>query len=244
MANLLFVNRNTYTQYESGARNMDVVTLLRITQILGFNLVEEMYDRHCKTATTKLSNLIIIGCSTGGPGALKTIVECIPQELNAAVLIVQHMPKGDYINNFATYLDRVCPLHVSEARDGTQIKNGRIYLAPGSSEMKITHVKDEYHISLGQGSSNSVDVLLESVAKADVIIPIYAAVLSGMGRDGLNGVQSLRENKRIRSTIIAQSQQTATIFGMPRQIIEHKLADTVLGTEEIIPYVVNQIRHS
>lgn len=184
-----------------------------------------------------LSNLVLVGCSTGGPKALQKIVTQIPKDLPAGIVIVQHMPEGGYTASMASHLNSASAFTIKEAEDGDEIKDGMIYIAPGGYHTEIFNRGEKLRIVLNKresvsGHRPSVDVMFASASRLKTSIPLYGVILTGMGSDGTKGSQSLKAQK---ATIIAESEETAVIFGMPKQVINKGLADHILNLEEIVP---------
>ena len=181
----------------------------------------------------KECKIIAIASSTGGPNALTTILPEIKSELDVALLIVQHMPPL-FTKQFALALDQKTSFTVREAITGDTVAPKSAFVAPGNYHMALKQLGDEVKITLHQGPLEngcrpSADVLFRSVAK------IYGSrvlgiVLTGMGRDGMEGV---REMKAHGATIIAQDKDSSVAWGMPRSVIEAELADLVLSLDEI-----------
>ena len=197
-----------------------------------------------KAQQEQLTNLVLIGCSTGGPKALQTIVSQIPKELPAGMVIVQHMPDGGYTTSLANHLNNNCVFLVKEAEDGDEIKNGTVYVAPGGYHTEIFNRSGKLRIVLNKrepvsGHRPSVDTMFDSGARVDTNVPRYGIVLTGMGSDGTKGSEAL---KKVGATIIAESEETAVIFGMPKQVINKNLADNVLRLEEIIPHLAKKLK--
>jgi two-component system chemotaxis response regulator CheB len=164
--------------------------------------------------------LVAIGASTGGVDALMSVISAMPANCPPTV-IAQHMP-GLFTKSFAQRLNRACAAEVSEAVDGAPIKPGRIYLAPG----------DKAHLVVGGGKGAwtcrfttdppvnghrpSVDTLFASVARAAGASAV-GVILTGMGRDGANG---LLEMRKAGAATIGQDEQSSLIYGMPRAAFE------------------------
>lgn len=202
------------------------------------------YLEKYKFTQNVLSNLIVIGCSAGGPKALQKIVAELPADLNAGVVIVQHMPEGGFITSLAEHLNSLSVFTIKEARDGEEIKNGNIYIAPGGFHTEIYRRGDKYRIVLNKRESSaghrpSVDVLFASVARLKSDMTIVGMILTGMGSDGLKGCQALKTQKH---TIIAESEKTAIIYGMPKQVINKGLADFVMDLGDIVTKAVEIIK--
>jgi two-component system chemotaxis response regulator CheB len=186
---------------------------------------------------SKDKKIIIIGTSTGGPRALQQVIPLLPRNLNASILVVQHMPAG-FTKSLAERLDSQSGIKVREAVDGDIVKPGIVLIAPGDYHMTVrqeeTNGKTKEVIALikskkVQGVRPSVDVLLNSVA------PIYGAnsigvILTGMGSDGTDGIRRL---KSAGGRVIAEDESTCVVYGMPRSIVEQHLADYVLPINKI-----------
>jgi two-component system, chemotaxis family, protein-glutamate methylesterase/glutaminase len=174
-------------------------------------------------------DIVLIGSSTGG---LKILEELFPRlpVLSAAVVIVQHItPFID--QSFVTSLARVSEMPVSLAREGQTLQQGQVHLAPGG--LHLTLVRNRT-LRLQQGEKvnsvrPSIDVAMKSVLPA-VTGRITGVILTGMGRDGAEGISHI---KRIGGITIAQDQSTSVLFGMPRAAAETGHVDFVLPTERI-----------
>lgn len=168
-----------------------------------------------KTTGTKgvASHLVLIGCSTGGPPALTELVPHLPADLEAGVIVVQHMPAG-FTGALARRLNQISPLEVAEAANGDQVLQGHVLVAPGNFHLEVG---PDHTIRLNQGPTlhgvrPSVDIALRSVA------PIYGkhltvAILTGMGRDGAEGAALAEQGG---AAIVVQDEPTSVVYGMPR----------------------------
>ncbi len=196
-----------------------------------------------KTVLTKnKKRLVVIACSTGGPKALNDIVPRLPLELPAPVLIVQHMP-ASFTRFLAERLNTISPLDVHEAIDKEPLLAGNVYIAPGDYHLEIRANKDNYHIHLHQGPSHkgvrpSADIMMKSIAKYfDGLV--VAAILTGMGSDGADGLASLKEKGITKS--IAQNKETCVVFGMPGAAIKRKLIDKIIPLNRIVNTIVSML---
>jgi len=189
-----------------------------------------------------LRKLVVICASTGGPKALHKVLFYLPNNLNAPVLIVQHMPKG-FTASLADRLGKKCGLDVKEAEDGDKLENGKIYVAKGGMHMKLERFRTTYKISLSDeppknGLKPCADILfgsLEDVKVGEVV----CVVLTGMGSDGTAGIVSLGEKKKVY--VIAQDEQTSSVFGMPSSIIKTGMADEVLPLGKIPDAIIKAV---
>jgi two-component system, chemotaxis family, protein-glutamate methylesterase/glutaminase len=188
--------------------------------------------------------LIVIGASTGGPRAVETLLRAMP--LNCpSILVAIHMP-SPFTQFYAQRLNKFCALTVKEAVHGEEIKDGTVYVSPGSMHMKvITRTSlglKQLFVNLSPPAAGdlykpSVDKLFESAAAAlgsDVI----ACVLTGMGRDGTAGASAIKEKG---GYVIAQDERSSAIYGMPKAIVSAGLADSQGNPESMPLLVINQL---
>lgn len=183
----------------------------------------------------KMEKLVLIASSTGGPKALHELVPAIDKNIDAPVVIVQHMPKG-FTASLADRLNDVSDISVSETKDGEVLQKGHVYLAKGGKHLvllkdtqgmlRIEHTDDEPV----NGLRPCANITFFSVNEIPLDY-IVCAVLTGMGTDGLEGIRKLRKTKKIYT--IAQSKDTCVVYGMPRAVVINGIADTVLPLNEI-----------
>ncbi|MDD6208756.1 MAG: chemotaxis-specific protein-glutamate methyltransferase CheB [Clostridiales bacterium] len=186
----------------------------------------------------KGKKLVALACSTGGPRALQSILPKLSGELDAPVLIVQHMPVG-FTKSLAVRMNEFCSLHVKEAEDGEPIKKGNIYIAKGGSQMRYEH-PDRISIKTGEirnGLRPCADIMYESLCLSDYD-EIICVVLTGMGQDGTRGIQELSKSHNVY--VIAQDEETSTVYGMPRVVYEAGLTDEVVPLESIADAVMKK----
>jgi len=163
--------------------------------------------------------IIAIGASTGGVEALKVVFLGMPAE-SPPVLITQHMPPR-FTAAFAERLNRECPMTISEATNNDIVEPGHVYIAPGSHHLELVSVAGRYRCRLSDGPAvsghrPSVDVLFRSVARVAGPSAV-GAILTGMGKDGAEGMMELRE---AGATTIGQDEASSLIYGMPRAAFE------------------------
>lgn len=176
-------------------------------------------------------NLIVIGSGAGGMQPLETILRGLPASLDAAVLIVQHIP-GSAPNDFLLSLNQASETAVRYAENGEEILAGRIYLAPPNSHLLV---KDG-NICLGKGPRENrarpaIDVLFRTAAHS-CGGPVTAVLLSGVLNDGTAGLLSV---KRHGGQSIVQSPDEAVFDGMPRSAIAYSAFDQILPSDRIAP---------
>ncbi len=176
---------------------------------------------------------VCIGVSTGGPEALKHIFSSWRSPLPVPIFIVQHMlPK--FITILASRLSDSSVIKVQEPYEGQEALPGLAYIAPGGFHMVLKRSGTKVFISLNEDPPENscrpaVDVLFKSAAKV-YGQSLLAVVLTGMGYDGLKGAQEIVNNN---GTVIAQDEETSVIWGMPRAIIEARLAEKTLPIDQI-----------
>jgi two-component system chemotaxis response regulator CheB len=181
--------------------------------------------------------VIAIGSSTGGPAALMQIFGAFTEPPDCAFAVSQHMPEG-FTRGFAERLDRLTHVRAREARGGETLEPGAVLVAPGGSHLEFESTPEGVVTRLAPRSPEdkyapSVDRMFESAAK-NFGQDLLAIVLTGMGDDGRRGVRAVREGG---GTVIAESEETAVIFGMPQQAIRTGSVDAVLPLAEIAPAI-------
>lgn len=187
---------------------------------------------------------VIIGVSTGGPAALKRVLPTLPETLPAPVLVVQHMP-AQFTEALARRLDAVCALDVREAANGVEARPGKILVAPGGRHMKLVHHDGRIRVKLTNdppenGCRPSVDYLLRSAGQV-FEGEVLSVIMTGMGRDGLEGA---RELKTLGGRVFAQHPYGCVVYGMPKAIIDNDIADRVLPLSRIGPAIVSHLERS
>lgn len=179
--------------------------------------------------------VIVVGASTGGTEALRSILCALPPDA-PGVVIVQHMP-AHFTRAFAQRLDRECAVEVKEAAPGDRVYSGRALLAPGDRHTLLVRSGAHYSVDVLDGPlvsrhRPSVDVLFRSAVAAGP--NAVGAILTGMGNDGAAG---LLEMKRAGAATVAQDEATCVVFGMPKEAIARGAVDEVVPLERI-PHVL------
>jgi len=163
--------------------------------------------------------IVVIGASTGGVEALKALLMDLPSDC-PPILITQHMP-ARFTGAFARRLDNECPMRISEAVHNERIEPGHVYIAPGSHHLELARAGNQYVCSLHDGPPvsghrPSVDVLFRSAARVAGSTTI-GVILTGMGKDGAEGMYELRQAKGIT---LGQDESSSLVYGMPRAAFE------------------------
>ena len=183
-------------------------------------------------------HLVVIGASTGGPTALAEILSQIPKDLPAAFVLIQHVDV-QFATDFARWLDGRTPLHVRPAVPGCRPEPGTAWLAATNDhllmtpELTLDYSRDPVEIFYRP----SVDVFFKSVAACWPLTGM-AALLTGMGRDGAEGLLRLRKTGWFT---IAQDEKTSIVYGMPKAAKDLDAVDRVLPLPSIATAIVNHV---
>ena len=188
---------------------------------------------------TGKKTLIAIGTSTGGPKALQQVLIGLPEKINAPILIVQHMPKG-FTKSLSERLNSLSKINVKEAENGEILKNGVAYIAPGGFHLKVRKIGTSLAVHLDEsntinGHRPSVDALFYSLASL-TNYKMITVILTGMGSDGTKALTELRKN--VMTLTLAESEQSAIVFGMPRAAIESGQVDLVIHINQVASTLV------
>lgn len=199
---------------------------------------------HKKLTGSKVgkSKLVALACSTGGPKSLQSVIPMLPANLDAPVVLVQHMPKG-FTNSLANRLDEMSKVNVKEAADGDILKKGSVYIAPGGKQMRIEKTGQNYKIVTTdeperEGLRPCANIMYESLVNS-TYDEITCVVLTGMGADGTMGIGQLGEKNNIY--VISQDEASSVVYGMPKAVYEAKLSDEVQPLNKIADAIVKNV---
>jgi two-component system chemotaxis response regulator CheB len=187
-----------------------------------------------------INAVIAIGASTGGTEALKEVLMHMPAN-SPGIVITQHIPPV-FSRAFAARLNELCPMEVKEAADGDVVAPGRALVAPGNFHMLLRKVAEGYRVQIKDGPQvcyqrPSVDVLFSSVADVAGAATV-AAILTGMGADGAQGMLKL---KRAGARTIAQDEASCVVFGMPREAIKAGAVDKVVPLTHVAGTILKEL---
>ena len=193
------------------------------------------------TEAKSAARLVLLGASTGGPRVLAEILNQLPRDLTAPIVIAQHIDEG-YVTGLAKWLGDQTTLPVEVAVSGSQPRPGHVYLAASQQHLAIRSDGRLQYVSEPSGSwyHPSVDVLFSTAAR-HCPLPGIAALLTGMGRDGANGLAELR---RASWTTIAQDQATSVVWGMPKAASDLGAAEFVLPSSQIAAHIISVIKRA
>jgi two-component system, chemotaxis family, protein-glutamate methylesterase/glutaminase len=187
-------------------------------------------------------DIVVLGISTGGPQALRTIIPQLPAALSVPMAVVIHMPIG-YTELYARKLDEISRLRVVEAEDHVALRPGQVLVAPAGRHLTLCRGLDGVvmtHLDvrpLDTPHRPSVDVLFQSAAE------IYAGrvlgvVMTGMGSDGREGAAWIKAKG---GTILTEAEETCVVYGMPRSVVEAGLSDRSVGLDQMADAILEQV---
>lgn len=184
--------------------------------------------------------IVAIASSTGGPKALQSVIPKLPAQLNAPVLVVQHMPKG-FTASLAERLNILSEIKVKEAEDGEEIRDGVVYIAMGGKHMNVkTSPGGRYTIRYSdeparEGVKPCANYMYESLmdSRFDQIV---CTVMTGMGADATAGIKNLKSKKSVH--VITQDQSTSIVYGMPKSAVQAGLSDQAVPLEQIAQEII------
>jgi two-component system chemotaxis response regulator CheB len=187
---------------------------------------------------TARRKVVVIGVSTGGPNALGAILPELPAGFPLPVLVVQHMPPL-FTRLLAERLHATCRLPVAEASHGAPVEAGKILIAPGDFHLKVASNGSGVCVALDQTPPQNscrpaVDALFTSIGEV-YGGAVIAVVLTGMGQDGLRGVEILKAQG---ATVLAQDEASSVVWGMPGAVVNAGLADRVLPLNQVVPEIL------
>lgn len=213
---------------------------------VNFHTLQGVSSKPPKTSqgisSAKCCKVVVIATSTGGPKALHEVIPKLPRDIKAPVLLVQHMPKG-FTQSLAERLDSLSQVTVSEAKNGEPLLNGHVYVAAGGTHMKVEKRDDGYYVKCTdeparEGVKPCANYLFESLCDT-AYDEVICVVLTGMGSDGTAGITALEKRKRIH--VIAQDEETSTVYGMPKSITVAGLADEVVPLTRVAEQIMKSL---
>ncbi len=210
------------------------LTAYRPAAVIPVSKAAQAYRRY-----NDLKTLVVIGTSTGGPKALQEVIPFIPDDIPAAIVIVQHMPPG-FTKSLADRLNTLSRLIVKEGENNEVIKAGFAYLAPGDFHMEVFRDGPDMKIRLTKGPPlgslrPAVNVLMDSVAKTG-FPEVIGVIMTGMGNDGSEGIVKMK--KANNAVIISQDEQSCVIYGMPKSAVSTGVVDAIVPLKEISEVIV------
>ena len=186
-------------------------------------------------------DVVAIGVSTGGPPAVQKILSALPADFPASIVIAQHMPQA-FTGPFAKRLDGLCKISVKEAEPGDRLKPGCAFIAPGGKHLMIKQMVSRVDLIITPDPAEalykpSANVLITSVAEA-VGRRALGVILTGMGSDGMEGIRCLKSKG---GRILAQSDATCVVYGMPKAVVDAGLSDEIVDIDDMAQAIMSSL---
>ncbi|MBR5421298.1 MAG: chemotaxis-specific protein-glutamate methyltransferase CheB [Lachnospiraceae bacterium] len=190
----------------------------------------------------KGNKLVAIASSTGGPKALQSVIPRLPKNLDAPVLIVQHMPVG-FTKSLADRLNSMSELTVTEAVEGESLEKGHVYISKGGAHMKYEESGGRGRIIYTdepsrEGVKPCANYMYESLV-GSVFHSIVCVVLTGMGKDGTEGIVNLSKAKKLH--IIAEDEKSCVVNGMPGSVVATGLVNEVVDLDNVAQAILANV---
>jgi two-component system chemotaxis response regulator CheB len=217
---------------------LDTASMSKVGRVL--NIV-----KHAKVDFSSIRgkfDVVVVASSTGGPAALEAFLPGFSEDFPCPIVVVQHMPEK-FTKFLAERLDKICALNIAEVGQGDKIKAGNVYIAPGNYHLELKRNLSGVFASLNQAPrEESVRPCANVMIRSAVDLfdsKVLCVVLTGMGKDGTNGARKVKERGGV---VLAQSEKSSVIYGMPKSVVEEKLADEVVDLSEMSSRVVDIIK--
>ena len=202
--------------------------------------IVELVGKHTSSA---LGNKVVaLASSTGGPKALQSVIPRLPKNLNAPMVVVQHMPAG-FTASLAERLDTLSEVSVREAAEGDTLEAGKVYIARGGKHLNVVYSGGRHIIHYSdeparEGVKPCANYMYESLrdSKYDQVVCV---VMTGMGADGTQGIRNLKVGKKIH--VIAQEESTCAVYGMPKSVVKAGVTDQIVPLEQIAQEIIMNV---
>ncbi len=188
------------------------------------------------------NKIIALACSTGGPKTLQSVIPLLPKDLDAPMVLVQHMPAG-FTNSLAMRLNDMSKVHVKEAVNGEPLQKGMVYIAPGGKHLKVVYAGGVSKIEISDDPPRDAlkpcaNIMFESLmdSRYDEIVCV---VLTGMGADGTEGIKALKSKKKVY--VVAQDEATSVVYGMPKMVARAGLTDEIVPVTVIADIITKKV---
>lgn len=186
--------------------------------------------------------IVAIASSTGGPKSLQSVIPRLPENLNAPVVLVQHMPIG-FTKSMAERLDSLSAVKVKEAEEGDELQKGTVYIARGGSHLNIVEKRGKATIHYSnepsrEGVKPCANYMYESLASCSYD-EVLCVVLTGMGADGTEGITNLKTKKKVH--VISQDEQSCVVYGMPRSVKRAGLSNQVVSLDQVAQEIILRV---
>lgn len=199
--------------------------------------IEKIVRKNAQKISGK--RIVALACSTGGPRALQSVIPNLPKDMNAPMVLVQHMPVG-FTESLASRLNHLSKVTVTEAKEGEVLKNGCVYIAKSGMHINllkkgldtVVHYTDE---PSREGVKPCANYMYESLSDSDYD-EVVCVVLTGMGADGMEGIAHLKEKKK--TFVITQNEESCVVYGMPKSVVKAGLSDETISLSKIAQEII------
>ncbi len=187
--------------------------------------------------------IVCIAVSTGGPKALQSVIPLLPANLDAPVVLVQHMPQG-FTLSFAERLDSLSEIKVVEGKEGEVLKKGCVYVAQAGNHLNLLKKNGNTVIHYTQeayreGVRPCANYMYESLVDS-IYDEVVAVVMTGMGADGTEGITNLKMSGR-KTFVITQDNDSCVVYGMPKACVRAKLSDEEVNLTQIAQEIILRV---
>ncbi len=189
------------------------------------------------------NSIVAIAISTGGPKSLQSVVPQLPAEINAPVVIVQHMAKG-FTASLAERLNKMSEIQVKEAEEGDVLQKGQVYIARAGNHLKVKKAAGGKCVITysdepsREGVRPCANYMYESLIDSNYD-NIVCVVMTGMGADGTEGIMHLKDKRK--AYVISQDEKSSIVYGMPKCIVKAGLSDQVVALPQIAQEIVMRV---
>jgi two-component system chemotaxis response regulator CheB len=225
------------------ARTSELIDIVRA--MAAVRLVRRRPPRTPSTPRTRTARhhatCVAIGASTGGPAALRGIFAAMPGGFGAPILVTQHISRG-FAEGMVYWWNAAGPLHVKIAENREPLRNGTIYVAPDNGHLTVS---TDFAVAISDappsgGHRPSASLMFRSAAER-FGAGAFAVILSGMGRDGVDGLEFVH---RAGGTVCAQDEASCAVFGMPKAAIDAGVVDFILPLDAISRHIADAVASS
>ena len=216
-----------------------------VVPVIGNTSTQEVENTVKGAANVKpgKTKLVALACSTGGPKSLQQVIPFLPANLDAPVVMVQHMPKG-FTESLAARLDGLGEIKVHEAKNGDLVEKGHVYIAPGGMHIRVEKKGSQHFIRYEDvppvdGLKPCANIMYRSLLSCDYD-EITCVVLTGMGADGTAGIKELAASGQ-KIHVIGQDKDSCVVYGMPRALAEAGLTNEVVPLNKITQSIIKNV---
>lgn len=189
------------------------------------------------------AEVIVIGCSTGGPSSLQSLLPRFPANFHIPIVVIQHMPEG-FTGPLAERFNTICNLRVKEAENGDILSVGTIYIAPAGYQLYFKRQADG-KVELKTSKNSSIETLYQPSVTVALLSAaqvfknrMVTVIMTGMGNDGLVGCEEVKKNN---GKVIVEAEETCVVYGMPKVVYEAGLADVQVPLSQIFSQIIRYI---